>query len=270
MIMIRRRWLQLTVGGMASLSSLGAAQACRSSASDARHVTIFAASSLRDVWDQLAADFSQRNPKIELHLQYAGSQTLRLQLEHGAIADLFFSANVKHIQALAHTGWLGRRARFAATRLVVIVPADHPQSIREFSELDRVRSFVTGTSAVPIGAYTQAVLERVTASSSWGESFATAIRKATVSRETNVRLIRAKVELGEADAAIVYAPDTVTGRNLRVIEIPEAFQVPVHYHVGFSRHSGGRPAVAKLEQYLRSKLALELLARHGITRSWPL
>ncbi len=188
---------------------------------------VFAASSLTEAFAEMEQAFEAAHPDVDVLLNLAGSQVLRLQIEQGARADVFASANEEHAAALAGAGLAGPAETLAWNALVVIVPADNPASIRAFADLPRAERLVVGHAAVPVGAYTRALLAR--AGTELGADFASAVRARIVSEESNVRLARAKVELGEADAAIVYRTDAIASERVHAIGIPPALAPRTRY-----------------------------------------
>lgn len=213
---------------------------------------LFAASSLTETFRDLERGFEMAHPDIDVQLTFSGSQVLRLQIEQGAAADVFASANEAHMSALAEGGLIERPRAFAENTLAVIVPLDNPARIEQIADLARARRLVIGTGHVPIGAYTRQMLARLQARS--GDALATTIRSKIVSEEANARLVRAKVELGEADAAVVYRTDAVASDRLRAIPIPEALNVRARYLVGALRRSPrAREAAAFIEFALSPK-----------------
>jgi len=198
---------------------------------------------------------------VRVRTVFAGSQTLRLQLEQGAEADVFASANEDHMTALGASGLVEGSRVFACNELVVIVPRDEAGVIESFSELDRVSRLVVGAENVPVGAYARTVLER--AAGVFGEEFVRRVRARIVSEETNVRLVRAKVELGEADAAIVYRTDAAASDAVRVLEIPTDVGIRAAYPIGRVTASA-RPDVADaFVGFVGSETGASILERHG-------
>lgn len=221
---------------------------------DRQAVAMFAAASLTDALRDIESGFEAAHPGVDLRLTTGGSQVLRMQIEHGARADLFASANGDHVADLVASGRLQRRAPFVRNRLVAIVPIASP--IRSFAQLANAQRLVVGAPQVPVGAYTERLLTRLPAAQ------ARALRERIVSRENNVRLVRAKVALGAADAAIVYATDA-RDPALRAIELPAALNPPVQYHLGWPVNP--RPVVRQLLDYLRGPAGQRILAAHGFT-----
>ena len=179
----------------------------------------------------------------------------------GAPADVFASANAAHVDALVDAGLAEPSRVFADNELVVIVPVDDPAAIASFVDLDTAERVVVGAQDVPVGIYTRALLDR--AAAVLGEDFARRVRAHVVSEETNVRLARAKVELGEADAAIVYATDAAASARVRAIAIPPELGVRAHYPIAAIAGSSHAREAERFIDYVLSPSGREILARHG-------
>lgn len=221
---------------------------------------VFAASSLAEAFRALVGEFEATHPGIPVSLTLAGSQVLRLQIEQGAPADVFASANPEHIAALVEAGLVRDDVEFATNELVVIVPEANPSGLRAFADLPRAERLVIGVATVPVGVYTRRMLER--ARGVYGEEFVAAVEASVVSGESNVRLVRAKVELGEADAAIVYRTDTVGASGLRTIAVPDAVNVRGSYRIGVVARSA-HPAAGQWVRFVRSEGGRAVLERFG-------
>ena len=133
-----RDYFKLAPVGAVILASLlvGCSGGASPEQADARLI-VFAAASLTDAFRDLAETFEAASPGVDVALNFGGSQRLRAQLEHGADADLFASANREHAEAIAGAGLaVGDPADFAANRLVVITPAgsDGPATVIDLAE----------------------------------------------------------------------------------------------------------------------------------------
>ena len=232
---------------------LGAA--CQASPASAGAVSVFAASSLTEAFEALEPEFEAAHPGTDLQLTFSGSQVLRLQIEQGASADVFASADAAHVEALVRAGRIADTRVFASNHLVVIVPQDNPAAIERVEDLPGASRIVVGTEEVPIGRYTAAMLERV------GEGFSARVGAKVVSRESNVRLVRAKVELGEADAAVVYRTDV--NPRVHAVEVPAAYDVPAHYALGVLSDAPHASAAAAFAAYVLSPQGRAVLTQHG-------
>jgi molybdate transport system substrate-binding protein len=234
---------------------------CAGAAEESQTLTVFAASSLAEAFGELEAIFETTREGTDVRLAFAGSQTLRLQLEQGAAADVFVSANQVHVVALTAAGLLQQARPVTSNQLALVVPADNPANIRVLADLPRAQRLVIGTENVPIGAYTQELLAN--AAHLWGEEWRQQVLARVVSTESNVRLVRAKVELGEADAAIVYRTDASATSRVGVIPIPAEVNVSARYHAGIVAQSG-RPLLARAWiDLLESAAGQAVLARRG-------
>lgn len=192
-------------------------------------LTVFAASSLTEVLHEIEASFERDQPNIDVRLVFSGSQVLRVQIEQGVRADVVALADQRHMRALVESGLARAAQTFAHNELAVIVPTKNPAGIHSFQDLPRATRIVLGAENVPIGAYTEALLVR--SPTRYGTEFGAEIRRHIVSRESNVRLVRAKIEWNEADAAVVYRTDAVLSDRLRLIPIPAELNVPVSYPI---------------------------------------
>lgn len=219
--MIARR----TTLGLGAAAFLVAAAGCgEGSAGREATLVVFAAASLRDVFGAVAADFRRDHPGVEVQLAFAGSHELRAQLEHGAPADVFVSADERHMIALREAGRVGEPVVVARNEPVVVVGRDAGEGIRSLADLPRVPRLVIGAAEVPIGRYTAQILDR--AATTHGADFRARVEARVVSREIDVRQVLAKVVLGEADAGVVYRTDAVSaGDAVRVVTIPAAMNV---------------------------------------------
>ncbi len=226
-------------------------------------LTVFAASSLTEVFGDLERGFEAANPDVDVRLSFAGSQVLRLQIEHGAPADLFASADDGHVRALVEAGHATDGGPFAGNELVVVVPPDNPAGIERFGDLPKASRVVVGNAHVPVGVYARSVLDRA------GPEFAAAVGERIVSEESNARLVRAKVELGEADAALVYRTDAAASGRVRVVPIPDALNARARYLLATVTRPERSPAAGRFAAYVRSAEGRATLHRHGFLTGSP-
>jgi len=225
-------------------------------------LTVFAASSLRDAFQELGRQFGQENPAVEVAFNFAGSQELRTQLQQGARADVAAFADQPQFQALVRDGLVGPPAIFARNRLALIVPRGNPAKIRELGDLPLAHRIVVGDPSVPIGSYTLRLLDA--ASARYGAGFRKKVEDRVASRELNVRQVLAKVRLGEADAAIVYRSDALEAKaSVETIPIPAELNPEATYPIAVLR-SSAEPRLAEAFVHLvLSDEGRAVLARHG-------
>lgn len=250
-----------------------AACSCRgesapASGSDRRELTVFAASSLMEAFQDLAPRFEQRRSDVDVVLAFAGSQVLRLQIEHGARAHVFASADLGHVQALADAGLVTSPQVFATNELAVIVPSDNPARIESFGDLREAERLVVGAAAVPVGAYAREALAR--AGVHYGEAFAAEVLARVVSHEPSARLARARVEIGEADAAIVYRTDALAGgAAVRVLPLPSSLGVRAEYGIAAAAETATRADAEAWISFVLSPEGQGILARRGFGAAQP-
>ncbi|RPJ35503.1 MAG: molybdate ABC transporter substrate-binding protein, partial [Planctomycetaceae bacterium] len=159
-------------------------------------ITVFAASSLTDAFEEIGAAFEAENPGVDVVFNFGSSSSLATQLAEGAPADVFASANPKQMQVAQDAGRITGSPRiFARNRLAVIVPADNPAGIESVTDLAKPGLLlVLAAPGIPVRDYTDTMLDQL------GEDMKSAVLANLVSEEDNVRQVVAKVALGEADA----------------------------------------------------------------------
>jgi len=253
------------IRGWLGLAACLLASACRGEPSSARPLHVYAASSLTEAFEELALHFEQAHPGVDVSLTFAGSQVLRLQIEQGASADVYASANEEHVLALARSGDALAPVAFAASELVLVLPLGASPHVDSFEKLATLSRIVVGAEAVPVGAYTERMLERARAT--LGDEFVADVRRHIVSRESNVRLVRAKVEMGEADAAIVYRTDAVASGRVRVVELPAKLRAGGRYHLAALTRSADPALADEWVSWVRGITGRQVLGRHGFTEA---
>jgi len=210
-------------------------------------LTIFAAASLTNVFPQIAPN--------ELY-SFGGSNTLSAQIQQGAPADIYASANTKLPQALYAAGLVEKPVVFTRNELIVIVPKSNPAHIRTVYDLAKPGvKLDVAAAGVPVGDYTRTVLHNLGLDSALSN---------VVSQETDVRDVLAKVALGEADAGFVYTTDarTVKGK-VATIGIRWSAQPLVQYAIAVVRSSTHLQAARQFVKYLLTKPAQKKLLAAG-------
>lgn len=194
-----------------------------------KRLVVFAAASLREAFTDIGEQFKRTHPGVDVAFNFAGTQELRRQLEHGARADVFASADERHMAELHREGAVAAPVVFAHNEPVIVVSPDDT-SIQALADLPAAQRLVIGVPEVPIGRYTLRILER--AEASLGPSFASSVQARVVSREFNVRQVLMKVSVGEAQAGFVYRTDiAVAGEGVRVVTIPPDINVLAKYPI---------------------------------------
>jgi molybdate transport system substrate-binding protein len=195
-----------------------------------RTLTVFAAASLTNAFGEIGKTFETANPGVTVKFNFGGSQTLRTQIEQGAQADVFASANTKEMDALVTGKFVTADASkiFLTNQLVIIMPAKNPAGLAELADLAKPGlKLVLAAKEVPVGNYALQVLDKLDVA--LGAGYKDNVLKNVVSYESDVKQVVAKIQLGEADAGIVYMSDTVATPDLQKIEIPAESNVIAKY-----------------------------------------
>ncbi|MDQ3693981.1 MAG: molybdate ABC transporter substrate-binding protein [Chloroflexota bacterium] len=209
-------------------------------------LTVFAAASLTDAFTEVQADLEAANPELSIIYNFAGSQTLVTQLTEGAAADVFASANNTQMTVASDAGVLsGEPETFVRNRLVIVAPTDNPAGLSEPADLaaDGLQ-LVLAQPAVPVGQYARASICLMAADTvTYGDDFVGRVAANVVSEEDDVREVLTKVQLGEADAGIVYVSDAaIAADEVELIDIPDAVNVIATYPI--APVAGGDDALA--------------------------
>jgi len=180
------------------------------------NITVYAASSLTDVFPAIAPNNTY---------SFGGSNTLATQIENGAPADVFASANMALPTQLWQNGFCAKPVVFTRNTLVIVVPPANPGHVKNIYSLTKPGvSVVVAAPGVPVGTYTQQILNNM--------NIANAVMANVKSEESNVSEVLAQITTGEADAGFVYSTDakSVPGQ-VKVIRIPAWAQPKVQYGI---------------------------------------
>ena len=231
------------------------------------NLAVFAAASLTDAFNEVGAEFKKANPGVDVTFNFAASTALRAQIEQGARADLFASADQVQMDNAKRAGMIqGEERLFAKNKLVVIHPTGNPGRVYAIQDLARpgVKLVLTDRN-VPIGAYARTALEKMSADPQFGADFGQRVLANLRSEEGNARAVVTKVQLGEADAGVVYASDLTPAiaREVQRIAIPDQFNTVATYPIAVVRDAPHRAAAQAFVEFARSPQGQEILERHG-------
>jgi molybdate transport system substrate-binding protein len=194
-------------------------------------LTIYGAASLKGALDEAKAAWEAANPGSRVTISTDSSATLETQIEQGAPADLFLSADTTNPKKLVDKGLAaGAAVNFAGNRLTVIVPMANPAGVRTPADLatSGVKVIAAG-DAVPITKYATQLVANLAKEPGYPSDFIAACAANIASKEDNVKAVVAKIELGEGDAAIVYVTDAKASTKVATIEVPPTANVPATY-----------------------------------------
>lgn len=224
-----------------------------SAAAPRNELTVFAAASLAEAFEDVAIELERRHDGLEVRLNLAGSQTLAAQLLDGAPADVFAAADDVEMGRVVAAGRAAGPRSFASNHLVIAVEPGNPAAVTSLADLARDDLVVVlPTDAVPAGRYAAAALETA------------GVEVAPASLEVDVRSALGKVVLGEADAAIVYASDVaaVDGRA-EAVPLPPDPGAGIGYPVAVVTDSRRPALAAEFVDLLFAETGRDLLRRHG-------
>ncbi len=239
----------------------------------AGEITVLAASSLTDAFNEIAERFRAANPAATVIFNFAASTQLVTQLDQGARADAFASADPTQMARATSAGLIdGAGAIFARNRLVLIAPANNPGGISGPADLAKPGlKVVTSQPDVPIGVYTQSMLDRMSSDPRFGSGYKDRVNANVVSQEANVRQVVAKVLLGEADAGIVYRSD-VTHRaapGLVTFDVPDEFNTAASYPMAAVRAGSNPAGGAAFMAFVLSPVGQGILAKWNFVPVGP-
>jgi molybdate transport system substrate-binding protein len=236
---------------------------------EAYTLTVYAAASLTDGFTEIGQAFEAANPGARVVFNFAGSQALRTQIEEGARADVFASANTKEMEALAAGGNLsGEALPFVTNLLTIIVPADNPAQLMTPQDLALPGlKLVLAAEEVPVGMYARQALDNMQAL--YGDGYREAVLANLASNEDNVKQVVAKVQLGEADAGIVYETDALASPELGKIEIPGKANVVAVYPIAVLAGSAQPDEAQAFIDFVLSDAGQALLRARGFRPPVP-
>lgn len=217
------------------------AQTASAGADITGEVTVFAAASLQDAFEELAASFQNAHPGVRIAFDFQGSQDLVTALDGGASADILATANNSTMTDAANKGLVGEQTEFATNVLTLIVPAGNPAGVTGINDgsLDKA-DLVICAPEVPCGEATQKLATEL------------GVTLNPVSEEQKVTDVRGKVESGEAQAGIVYTTDAAqAGDKVETIALP-ANSVINHYPIALTKSAANSQAAQAFIDYILS------------------
>jgi molybdate transport system substrate-binding protein len=232
-----------------------------------KELTVFCAASLKGAFDEIGQMY-RNETSINVAFDFDGSQLLRSQIENGAYANIFVSANKKQMDLLKNKGFMNNSSVsvFTKTKPVIIVPKNNPAKIENISDLAKNDlKVVIGTKDVPIGDYTLQILARLANDSAFGPEFKKKFMANVVSQEINVNYITSKVALGEADAGIAYDSDITKDLAAKItkIEIPDKYNVIAEYPMGILKQSKYPAQAQEFINLVKSDRGMAVLEKYG-------
>lgn len=216
-------------------------------------ITVFAAASLTDAFDEVGAAFEDANPDTTVEFNYAGSSALREQILSGAPADVFASANPSTMQQVVDGGAAAESSDFVENVLQIVVPAGNEAGITGLAD------FANGDLLIGLCA------EEVPCGQFGREALAAAgVTPAIDTNEPDVRSLLTKVEAGELDAGIVYETDVLSaGAAVEGIDIPADQNVTATYPIATLTDAGNPEVAEAFVAFVLSDEGQAILASYG-------
>ena len=262
MLTSRRSWLALLTAAVLTLAA-GTAPA----AAQSRDVLVFAAASLKNALDEIAAQWQRESGK-KAAISYAASNTLIKQIEQGAPADIFISADLDWMDYGQQKNLIkpDTRSNLLGNRLVLVAPKDSNISANIQPGFDLAallkggRLAMGNVDAVPAGKYGKAALEKLGA---WDGV------KDKIAQAESVRAALLLVARGEAPRGVVYQTDAASDPTVKIVgTFPENTHPPIIYPIALTKESTSPDASAFLN-FIRSPAARPIFERQGFTVLGP-
>ncbi|MFB7361620.1 molybdate ABC transporter substrate-binding protein [Streptomyces hydrogenans] len=241
-------------GGDAKEDAAGSTPSGSASAAPRANLTVLAAASLTDVFKTAGAAYEKTHPGTELTFSFAGSQELVAQVSQGSPADVLVTADTKSMDKVkADTG---TPAIIAKNRLVIATGEGNPFKVDELKDLaDTKLKVVLAAPEVPAGKYSKQILDKQ------------GVAVKPVSQEPNVRAVLSKVELGEADAGLVYKTDAASAADkVDAVEIPDDQNAIAQYPAATIKDSKNAEAAAAFVAWLSSPEGQKILQDAGFQK----
>ena len=265
------------------LTAACAYQPDAASGDGSRDLTVFAAASLANAFPEIADAFVAEHPGASITFNFSGSQRLRTQLDFGAGADVFASADQRQMELAVEAGLIaGDPTSFAGNSLVVIVPLPGatagPNSAVKIQRLEDLAGndvkLALALPEVPAGRYALALLRNLEAQyPALGPGYASRVVDNVVTLEPNVRGVFQKVALGEVDAGIVYRTDAATeyaAGKVQVVSIPQGSNIVAEYPIAVLRDAANPGLAKEFARFLLGERAQAILKSYGFQRPAPI
>ena len=240
------------------LGVLLAMAACSSEGSDnggtgsnePQTVTVFAAASLTDAFDEIASEFTEVNANVEVEFNFLASSDLAAQIIEGAPADVFASADEANMTRITNEGLAEDPVVFGENRLAVAVPEGNPEGISSLTDLEDSELVIALCNEdCPAGRYAVEIFE------------VAGLTVEADSLEADVRGVLTRVGLGEADAGLVYVTDIAADPAVEGIAIPDEDNVVASYPI--AALEGAPSEAAEFVDFVLSETGQQILSEFG-------
>ncbi len=214
---------------------------------------MFAAASLTESFDAIGKQFEKKYPDVDVQFNYDASSNLATQINQGAPADLFASADQDNLQKAIDAGTANPPpVVFAKNRLEIAVEEGNPKKIKSLADLQKSGTVVVlCADQVPCGKYAAESLSKA------------GVNITPASKEENAKATVSKVSIGEADASIVYVTDVKAAKGTSGVKIPDNVNVIATYPMAVVKQSQNRTAAKAWEKFVMSNDGQKTLRKFG-------
>jgi molybdate transport system substrate-binding protein len=222
-----------------------------SGAGSPTEIKVFAAASLTAAFNKLGEQYTAANSGTKVTFNFAGSQALATQIQQGAPADVFASADVPNMDKVKDL--VDTPQNFASNLLQIVVEKGNPKGVKTLEDLANPDlKVVLAAPEVPAGKYAKQMLDKA------------GVTVKPVSQEDNVKAVVTKVSLGEADAGIVYTTDvTAGGDKIQGVDIPKDQNVTATYPIAMVKASKQQQQAQAFVDLVRSPSGQQVLESFG-------
>jgi molybdate transport system substrate-binding protein len=228
-------------------------------------IRVFAAASLTESFKEIGAAYQAAHPGDTVEFNFAGTPTLKTQIEQGAPADVFASADKATMSDLGKESLTSPSKTFAHNKLIIVAP---PKSKRVSRITDIAMAgvnLVLAGETVPAGRYALQSINKM--GTEYGSDFVIKTGLNIVSHETDVKAVLAKVQLGEADAGFVYATDAkAAGDKVKTVNIPDKFNVIAEYPIALVTRTPNETAATGFVQFVLGPDGQAILRKYGFQK----
>jgi molybdate transport system substrate-binding protein len=238
-----------------SSAANGAASAASTQPPLTGNLTVLAAASLTDSFNELGRNFQAAHPGTKVTFSYDASSTLATQADSGAPADLFASADQSNMKKVTDAGHAGPPRVFAHNKLAILVKKGNPKNVRALSDFDKPGvAFVLCAVEVPCGKYGAQALAKA------------GVKAQPKSLESNVKAVVTKVTTGEVDAGIGYVTDAMAAAATATgVDIPDRYNVAAEYPMAVLKQSKNQNLAYAFLDFVLGPEAQAILAKYGFS-----
>ncbi|MDQ0229552.1 molybdate ABC transporter substrate-binding protein [Metabacillus malikii] len=226
--------------------------------SNQTELTISAAASLKNVLEEIIAEYEKNHHNVQIKLNVAASGTLSKQIEQGAPVDLFFSADIRYFDTLVEKGYIIKQQSHTLLQNELVVIASKQSNVHSGTDIQNVQKLAIGMpDTVPAGRYAKETLVNLKL---WNRM----IDKIITAKD--VRQVLSYVETGNVDAGIVYKTDAQTSSKVKIIsDINPNLHTPIVYPIGVVTKSTKQKESEKFYTYLLNEQSKKVFEKYRFT-----